>query len=87
MRNIIGLIVGLYLTVALVVFASAAWAFNTDERWKAGDCAKVDWLPWAAWRAIAWPKTFADDQDKVSGKDIIGWLTVQYDAFPHICKR
>jgi hypothetical protein len=77
MRNLIGLVVGLYLTCALVAFATAAWTFNTDDRWKAGTCTNPDWLPWAAYRAIAWPKTFADEQNKVNG-DIVAWLTVQY---------
>ena len=51
MRNIIGLVVGLYLTVALVVFAAAAWSFSTDTRWKNATCtsgAGLNWLPWAA---------------------------------------
>jgi hypothetical protein len=103
MRNIIGLVVGLYLTVALVVFAAAAWSFNTDTRWKNVTCATPgnlrvntaagetalaggpDWLPWAAYRAIAWPKTYMDDQDKVS--DPVDWLMVQYNPFPQICGR
>jgi hypothetical protein len=32
MRNIIGFIVGLYLTVALVVFGGAAWSFSDEAR-------------------------------------------------------
>lgn len=99
MRNIIGLIAGLYLSVALVVFATAAWSFTTDSRWKAA-CATPgnlrintaagasldgapDWLPWAAYRAIAWPKAYADDQNKVH--DLVDWLMVQYNPFPQNC--
>lgn len=85
MRNIIGLIVGLYLTVTLVVFATAAWSFNTEPRWKTGACANPDWLLWAAYRAIAWPKTYMDDQEKV-GPDLAAWLTVQYVPFPGACR-
>jgi hypothetical protein len=99
MRNIIGLVMGLYLTVALVVFVTAAWSFSTDERWKTA-CATPgnlrintvagasldgapDWLPWAAYRAIAWPKTYADDQNKAP--DLVDWLMVQYNPFPQNC--
>lgn len=85
MRNVIGLIVGFYLTVALVVFAAAAWSFNTETRWKTGPCANPDWMSWAAWRAIAWPKTWFDDQEKTGG-DLVVWLTVQYDPFPGACR-
>lgn len=86
MRNIIGLVVGLYLTVALVVFATAAWSFNTDARWKNAACtsgASLNWLPWAAYRGIAWPKAYADDQDKTH--DLIDWLMVQYTPSADIC--
>lgn len=84
MRNIIGLIVGFYLTAALVVFAAAAWSFNTEPRWKTGPCANPDWMGWAAYRAIAWPKTYFDDQDKVSA--LTDWLMVNYTPFPGACR-
>jgi hypothetical protein len=84
MRNVIGLIVGFYLTVALVVFAAAAWSFSTEARWKTGSCANPDWMSWAAYRAIAWPKTYMDDQEKVS--DLIDWLLVNYTPFPAACR-
>ena len=80
MRNIIGFIVGLYLTVAIVVFGAAAWSFTSDARWKDKSCAK-DWASWAAYRAIAWPKAYADDADKIPRDDIVGWLMVQYDPW------
>ena len=86
MRNIIGLIVGLYLTVALVVFASAAWTFNTDTRWKNATCtagASLNWLPWAAYRGITWPKAYMDEQ--ALGPDLINWLAVQYTPAADIC--
>lgn len=106
MRNLIGLVLGLYLTVALVVFACAAWSFSTDNRWKNAICAAPsdlrvparlndtptleggpDWIPWAAWRAIAWPKTYFEDADKVPPGDLPAWLTVQYNPWPEGCKR
>lgn len=86
MRNIIGLVVGLYLTVALVVFAAAAWSFSTDTRWKNATCtsgAGLNWLPWAAYRGIAWPKAYMDEQTLAS--DLIDWLTVQYTPPANIC--
>jgi len=99
MRNIIGLVAGLYLSVALVVFVTAAWSFSTDDRWQAA-CpmpgnlpintfagASLDgapnWLPWAAYRAIAWPKTYADEHHKAS--DLVDWLMIQYNPFPQNC--
>lgn len=100
MRNIFGFVVGLYLTVALVVFACAAWSFTNDARWKHSTCTipgdlKVNtatqqldgapnWIPWAAYRAIAWPKAYADDQAKVSRLE--DWLFVQYNPFEHACR-
>lgn len=88
MRNIIGFVVGLYLTVAIVVFGAAAWSFNTDARWKSAACstpAGPDWMAWAAYRGIAWPKAYMDDQNKVS--DLADWLMVQYNPFPETCTR
>ena len=103
MRNLVGLVIGLYLTAALVVFAVAAWSFSNDTRWKNAACAMPgnlrvntaagettlaggpDWLPWAAYRAIAWPKTYLDDQEKVA--DLVDRLMVQYNPFPQTCSR
>ena len=103
MRNLVGLVIGLYLTAALVVFAVAAWSFSNDTRWKNAVCATPgnlrvntaagettlaggpNWLPWAAYRAIAWPKTYLDDQEKVA--DLVDWLMVQYNPFPQTCSR
>ena len=103
MRNLVGLVIGLYLTVALVVFGAAVWSFSNDARWKNAACATPgnfrvntaavettlaggpNWLPWAAYRAIAWPKTYLDDQEKVA--DLVDWLMVQYNPFPQICSR
>lgn len=85
MRNILGLVLGLYFTVALVVFATAAWSFNTEARWKAGGaCANPDWLGWASIRAIAWPKAWMETSEIV-GSDVGAWLTVQYNPFPEKC--
>ena len=86
MRNIIGLIVGLYLTVALVVFASAAWTFNTDARWKNATCtagANPNCLPRAAYRAITWPKAYMGEQ--ALAPDLVDWVTAQYTPPAGIC--
>lgn len=102
MRNIIGFVVGLNLTVALVVFACSAWSFTNDTRWKHTTCTipgdlKVNtaaqsqqldgapnWIPWAAYRSIAWPKTYIDDKNQVSRLE--DWLFVQYNPFQHVCR-
>lgn len=100
MRNIIGFVLGLYLTAALVVFACAAWSFGTDTRWRHTTCTipgdlrvntaaqpldgPPNWLPWAAYRAITWPKAYVDDQRQVS--TLGDWLFVQYNPFQHTCR-
>lgn len=102
MRNIIGFVVGLYLTVAVTVFGAAAWSFMTETRWQDTACATPgnlrvpartdetglaggpDWLPWAAWRALIWPKAYMDEIDKAGG-DVLDWLTLQYNPFPQNC--
>jgi hypothetical protein len=100
MRNIIGMAIGLYLTAAMVVFGCAAWSFTTETRWKHSTCTipgdlkintatqRLDgapnWIPWAAYRAIAWPKAYIDDQTKVSRLE--DWLFVQYNPFEHACR-
>ncbi|MFT3724227.1 MAG: hypothetical protein QM773_11620 [Hyphomonadaceae bacterium] len=87
MRNIIGFIVGLYLTVALAVFGGAAWSFSTEARWKE-TCgpAGPNWMPWAAYRAIAWPKAWLDDSGKLRRRDdIVGWLKIEYGPWNGAC--
>lgn len=100
LRSLIGFVIGLYLTAALVVFGCAAWAFTNDARWKHTTCtipgdlkvnaavqqldAPPNWMPWAAYRAITWPKSYADDQKKVSRFE--HWLFVQYNPFQHTCR-
>jgi hypothetical protein len=94
MRDIIGLIIGLYLTVALVVFGGAAYGFVSGEQAKYATCAHPgplktafnpelagapNWVPWALYRAVAWPKTYFDDSAKTSG--IVDWLLVHYNPF------
>ena len=88
MRNIIGLLLGFYFTVALTVFAAAAWSFSTEPRWQKAVCSDggaPNWMPWAAWRAFAWPRTYFDDADKAPANDIPAWLLVKYDPGPGIC--
>ncbi len=89
MRNIIGLALGFYFAVALVVFGAAAWSFSTDARWQNAACSDTgsapNWMPWAGWRAFAWPKTYFDDADKIPPNDIPAWLLVKYDPGPGLC--
>jgi hypothetical protein len=81
MRNIVGLIVGFYLTVALAVFGAAAYSFMSGEYARYSSCPP-SW-PWAAYRAGLWPKTYFDDLNKVA--DIPDWLLVRYKPFGDAC--
>ncbi|HVY87304.1 MAG TPA: hypothetical protein VG942_00445 [Hyphomonadaceae bacterium] len=101
MRDLIGLVIGLYLTVALVVFGGAAYGFISGEQAQFATCARPgnlkvqaafnpelaggpNWIPWALYRAIAWPKTYFDDIGKTDG--LVDWLMVHYNPFPETCK-
>lgn len=81
MREMVGLVVGLYLTAALVVFGGAAYGFMSGEHESHSSCAPD--YKWAAYRAIAWPKTYFDDSEKAH--DFVGWLLVRYEPFPDGC--
>ena len=84
MREFFGLVLGLYLTIAIAVFGGAAYGFMSGEHAKHATCAtEPSWIPWALYRAVAWPKTYFDDQGKVDSID--GWLIVQYDPFAGTC--
>jgi hypothetical protein len=99
-REIIGLVVGLYLTVALVVGGAGAYAFSTHTTRPVYDCPAIDaaiaagqggnhkgspdWMPWVALRAVAWPYRYWVEQK--DARDIPAWLMVQYDAFPGSCR-
>ena len=81
MREILGLFVGLYLTVAIAVFGGAAYGFMSGEQAKYSSCVtdKNHWVPWALYRASLWPKTYFDDAGRAG--DIPDWLLVHYS--PH----
>ena len=90
MRDFIGLIVGLYLTAALVVFGGAAYSFMSGEHAKlspcavpAGSTAQQNWVPWALYRASIWPKTYFDEAGKTGG--LVDWLLVRYNPFAGNC--
>lgn len=83
MREFFGLVLGLYLTVAIAVFGGAAYGFMSGEHAKYATCPTENWVPWALYRAAAWPKTYIDDQNKANGID--GWLIVQYDPLGGEC--
>jgi hypothetical protein len=80
-REIIGLIVGLYLTAALVVFGGAGYGFMSGEHKVHSNCPP-SWS-WAAYRAALWPKTYFDDTDKVL--EFSDWLLVHYNPFTEVC--
>jgi hypothetical protein len=84
MREIFGLVLGLYLTVAIAVFGGAAYGFMSGEHKKYMTCAtEPNWIPWSLYRAVAWPKAYYDDMNKADGID--GWLIVQYDPLGGAC--
>lgn len=80
MREFLGLLLGLYLTVALVVFGGSAYGFMAGESTQYSACAAAGgdkWVPWAIYRAAAWPKAWFDDREKAP--DITDWLLVHYN--------
>ncbi len=81
MRNILGLIVGFYITVALAVFGGAAYGFLSREHAKHSTCPP-NW-PWAIYRAAIWPKAYFVDLSKAS--NVPDWLLVHYQPFGASC--
>jgi hypothetical protein len=81
MREMVGLVVGLYLTAALVVFGGAAYGFISGENAEQSRCEPN--YKWAAYRAAIWPKTYFDDAEKA--RDFVAWLLVRYEPFPEGC--
>ena len=81
MRNILGLIVGFYITVALAVFGGAAYGFISGEHAKYSTCP-ANWL-WAGYRAAIWPKAYFDDMQRAS--NIPDWLLARYKPFGDVC--
>jgi hypothetical protein len=84
MRDIIGLVIGLYLTAALVVLGGGVYGFTAGEAPQTRTCASGetvanDWIPFTLIRAAIWPKAYYDDQHKASG--VIDWLVVRYNPF------
>jgi hypothetical protein len=84
MREFFGLVLGLYLTIAIAVFGGAAYGFMSGEHANHSTCAaEPNWVPWALYRAAAWPKAYYDDMEKIDSID--GWLIVRYDPFGGAC--
>lgn len=81
MRNLLGLIVGFYLTVAVAVFGGSAYGFLSGEYAKYSSC-QPNWQ-WAAYRAVAWPRAYMQDQNRHS--DLADWLLVRYKPFGDSC--
>ncbi len=84
MRDIIGLVIGLYLTAALVVLGGGIYGFVAGEGPQTRTCASGqavanDWVPFVLIRAAIWPKAYYDEQHMASGA--IDWLVVRYNPF------
>jgi hypothetical protein len=82
MRNILGLIIGLYLTVAIAVLGGGIYGFMAQKSRHNATC-EADWIPYVALRAAIWPKAYWDHKDTMNG--LAEWLTVQYDPEPSEC--
>jgi hypothetical protein len=85
MRSILGLLIGLYLTCALVVAGGGVYGFVTHQNGRQYDCGagKPDWIPFVLMRAAIWPKAYYDDMNKTP--ELMDWLVVKYDPFPSAC--
>jgi len=80
MRNILGLVIGLYLTVAIAVFGGGIYGFVTEQANHSEACNR-NWIPFVAIRAAIWPKAYWDNKDM----DLGDWLTVNYDPSAAEC--
>ena len=100
MRSILGLVIGLYLTCALVVLGGGIYGFMTHQNTQHYDCTPKplpvkaggdttlaggpNWIPFVLMRAAIWPKAYYDDMKKTPG--IVDWLVVRYDPFSAGCR-
>ena len=100
MRDIIGLIIGLYLTIALVVFGGAAYAFLSAEHAKYSSCARPGDLPvpgafqaelaggqnWVPWALYRASIWPKTYFDDIEKTDgLVDWLLVRYNPFAGNC--
>ena len=96
MRDIIGLLAGLYLTVALVVFGGAAYGFLSGEHAKYSSCARPSDLrtpassqtelaggqDWAPWALYRASIWPKTYFDDIGKSDgLVDWLVVRYNPF------
>lgn len=86
MRGILGFLIGLYLTCALVVLGGGVYGFVTHQNSRTYQCgaASPNWVPFVAIRAAIWPKAYYDDMNRIA--DVMDWLVVKYDPFPSACR-
>ncbi len=85
-RELIGLLVGLYISIAVVVFGAACWGIMSGETAKTSPCPVAsNWPVWALYRASLWPKTYYDDIGKT--QDLGGWLLVHYTPETRTCAQ
>ena len=68
MRSILGLLIGLYLTCALVVAGGGVYGFVTHQNSRHYDCgaAAPNWITFVLIRAAIWPKAYYDDMKKTA---------------------
>jgi hypothetical protein len=86
MRQLVQFFVGLYLLIALIVFGGGFYGIMSGETTKNSPCPLPDnWLGWAAYRAVAWPKTYFDDIGKV--EKVEDWYFVRYTPDPASCAK
>jgi hypothetical protein len=82
MRQVIGFVVGLYITAAIAVFGGGVYGFMTGQPRHSENCTSA-WVLWAIARGAVWPKAYMDEASSVA--DIKQWLLVQYDPLPEAC--
>lgn len=80
MRNIIGLVIGLYITAAIGVLGGGIYGFVTKQSSHSDACSR-NWVPFVLIRAGLWPKAYWDNKDM----DLGDWLIVNYDPSPAEC--
>jgi hypothetical protein len=86
MRQVVQFLIGLYILIALIVFGGGVYGMMSGETARASPCPVPDnWLGWAAYRAIAWPKTYFDDIGKV--EKLGDWYFVHYTPVPESCEK